>query len=82
MRSSDRKATLVDREMASDGGKLRVPLNMRDGMTPVQRAVTDDKAARQFDESQARHRPGPIYIRRSRARAQGGSLPADVRRTC
>ena len=44
-----------------DGHTTRVPLMMRDGMSPVQRAIMEDKVRRGFDDSQARHRPGPVF---------------------
>ena len=48
------------RRMLPDGA-ARVPLMMRDGMSPVQRAIMEDKVRRGFDDSQARHRPGPVF---------------------
>lgn len=44
----DRYGRLVDRtgEDLRDGDRLRVPMYMRDSMTPIQRAVAEDVAAR------------------------------------
>ena len=73
----DRYGNPVDGDIIPDGGKLRVPLMMRDGMSPTQRAVAADKAAR-FDDSQAKHGPGPIYCDRSAARAAYEAMRAEL----
>src|SRR5262245_45455516 len=50
-----------------DGARMHVPLLFRgsDGLSDVQRAIMADKAARRFDDSQARHGVGPVYADRS-----------------
>jgi hypothetical protein len=51
-----------ERGLLKDRHTTRVPLMMRDGMSPIQRAVMEDKAARVgFDDSAARHQPGPVH---------------------
>lgn len=56
----DRHGNPVDDDIIPDGGRLRVPMMARDGLSDIQRAIMDAKAAR-FDDTAARHQPGPIY---------------------
>jgi hypothetical protein len=51
-----------ERGLLKDGHTTRVSLMMKDGMTDVQRAIAQDAATRRgFDDSAARHQPGPVY---------------------
>ena len=57
-----------DDDVLRDGETLRVPLMMRDGMSPLQRAVAEDAAARRIVVVDglgrpAGHRPGACYLR-------------------
>jgi hypothetical protein len=66
----DRDGRIVDDDddVLRDGQTLRVPLMMRDGMSPLQRPVAEDKAARGVTVVDglgrpAGHRPGACYLR-------------------
>ena len=61
-----------DDDVLRDGQTLRVPLHMRDGHSPMQREVMEDKAARRFglDDATALHRPGYKYCVDADARAR------------
>ena len=57
-----------DDDVLRDGQRIVVPLNMRDSMSPMQRAVAEDKAARGVTVVDglgrpAGHRPGACYLR-------------------
>lgn len=57
-----------DDDVLRDGETLRVPLLMRDGLSPLQRAVAEDKAACGVTVVDglgrpAGHRPGACYLR-------------------
>ena len=62
----DRVGNPVDDDILPDGGRLRVPMMARDGLSDIQRGVIEDKMCR-FDDSAARHQPGPVYYDRSAA---------------
>jgi hypothetical protein len=50
-----------DDDILADGGRLRVPMMMRDGLSDVQRSVA--AAARVgFDDTLARHQSGPVPL--------------------
>jgi hypothetical protein len=51
-----------------DGFRLRTPMMARDGLSDTQRAIADAAARRSFDDSHAKHQPGPIFADRSAAR--------------
>src|SRR5262245_21600049 len=57
----DRFGNPVDDDIVPDGGRVRVSMMARDGLSPLQRAIAEDKAARRFDDSAARNQPGPVY---------------------
>ena len=52
-----------ERGLLKDGRRVRVPLMMRDGMSPLQRSVAEDAAARRFGLRNALdlHQPGPRF---------------------
>ena len=58
-----------DDDILRDGQRLVVPMNARDGMSPLQRAVAEDVAARSSPVLDALggttrlHQPGPRYVR-------------------
>jgi hypothetical protein len=53
-----------------DGRRVRVPMMMRDGMSPMQRAVVENKMRRGFDDSAARYQPGPVPCTDAAANAE------------
>src|SRR5262245_37031319 len=59
----DRFGNPVDDDIVPDGGRVRVSMMARDGLSPLQRAIAEDKAARvAFDDSAARHQLGPVVL--------------------
>ena len=59
----DKHGNVVDdATVIPDGGKLRVPMIFRDGMSDLQRVLAEDVASRRrsFDDA-CRHQPGPAY---------------------
>jgi hypothetical protein len=79
-----------DDPVLRDGQTLRVPLHMRDGVSPMQREVMADKAARLADDAVAKrfglsdaldlHRPGPRYCVDAAARAHVEEVYQDEKR--
>jgi hypothetical protein len=92
----DRHGRLVDRagdEELRDGDRLRVPLHMRDAATlsPMQREVMADKAARLEDEAAKRfglsdgldlHKPGSRYCSDTGNAAKAKAYADGVRDMC
>src|SRR5262245_61170042 len=59
----DRFGNPVDDDIVPDGGRVRVSMMARDGLSPLQHAVAEDKASRvAFDDSAARHQLGPVVL--------------------
>jgi hypothetical protein len=64
----DRHGRVVEDDVIPDGGRLRVSMMMKDGMSEVQRAVAEDAEARRFPVVDAfgrpaGQRPGACYLR-------------------
>jgi hypothetical protein len=64
----DRHGRVVEEDVIPDGGRLRVSMMMKDGMSEVQRAVAEDAEARRFPivdafGRPAGQRPGACYQR-------------------
>ena len=72
----DRYGRVVEDDVIPDGGRLRVSMMMRDGMSEMQRSVADAKAmrdaAKRFGLRDAAdlHRPGPRFTTDQAARAR------------
>ena len=64
----DRYGRIVEGDVIPDGGRLRVSMMMKDGMSELQRAVAEDAEARRFPVVDAfgrpaGQRPGACYQR-------------------
>src|SRR5262245_16999063 len=59
----DRFGNPVDDDIVPDGGRVRVSMMARDGLSPLQRAIAVDRAARvSFSDALCRHQPGPVSL--------------------